>query len=304
MKKLPVILITGFLGSGKTTFLNELLIHLNESGKSVALLINEFGRTNIDKDLVDSDAGTVFEVNQGSIFCVCTRDQFIKTLDNITTHSPSFDVAIIESTGIANTRDIGEYLSIPPLQGRIDIKQNFCLIDAANFHKVFKTLPAVKSQVEEASVCVVNKTDLVSADYIIQLENSIRELNPDSSLVQTAFGKINFSKWLDLSGTWTTRSSLDITPPQNISSVTLASSGLFDKEKVKRLLVRQEKSLLRAKGFLNTGAGSIYIEWVGAILYTKQSYKKNDPISRLVLIGYKLDEERIKDEFNNCVVSS
>ncbi|HPQ47787.1 MAG TPA: GTP-binding protein, partial [Clostridia bacterium] len=138
---IPVILVTGFLGAGKTTFVNGLLSHLRESGKSVALLINEFGLVNIDSHLVEAEAARIYEVNQGSIFCVCTRDQFLKALDGIAGHSPAYDVAIVEATGLANTRDISEYLSMEPFAGRISIRQNFCLVDARNFHKVFETLP-------------------------------------------------------------------------------------------------------------------------------------------------------------------
>ena len=301
MKKLPVLLITGFLGAGKTTFLNELLTYLNEQNKSVALLINEFGRTNIDKKLVDPDAGTIYEVNQGSIFCVCTRDQFIKALDDIATHSPAFDVAVIESTGIANTRDIGVYLDTPPLNERLDIKQNFCLIDAANFHKVYTTLPAVKTQVEEASLCIVNKTDLVKKDYIPELKEKISSLNPTSPIIETEYGKVDFSKHLNLNGHWDTKGTLDIAPPKDITSITLASPGTFSKEKVHNLLNRHSESLLRAKGFLNMSEGSAYIEWVGDSFFSKPSKEENSSVSRLVLIGYNLDEESIKTGFANCV---
>ncbi len=300
MKKLPVLLITGFLGAGKTTFLNELLAYLNEQNKSVALLINEFGRTNIDKKLVDPDAGTIYEVNQGSIFCVCTRDQFIKALDDIATHSPAFDVAVIESTGIANTRDIGVYLDTPPLNERLDIKQNFCLIDAANFHKVYTTLPAVKTQVEEASLCIVNKTDLVEKDYIPELKEKISSLNPTSPIIETEYGKVDFSKHLNLNGHWDTKGTLDIAPPKDISSITLASLGTFSKEKVHNLLNRHSDSLLRAKGFLNMADGSVYVEWVGGSFFSKPSKEENSSVSQLVLIGYNLDEESIKIGFTNC----
>ena len=301
MKKLPVLLITGFLGAGKTTFLNELLTYLNEQKKSVALLINEFGRTNIDKELVDPDAGTIYEVNQGSIFCVCTRDQFIKALDDIATHSPAFDVAVIESTGIANTRDIGVYLDTPPLNERLDIKQNFCLIDAANFHKVYTTLPAVKIQVEEASICIVNKTDLVEKNYMPELKEKIKSLNPTSPIIETEFGKVEFSKNLDLNGHWDTKGTLDITPPKDISSMTLASTDTFNKEKVHKLLKKHSDSLLRAKGFLNMSDGSVYVEWVGDSFFSKPAKKEHSLDSSLVLIGYNLDEDSIKKGFANCV---
>jgi len=300
MSKLPVILITGFLGAGKTTFLNELLSYLDSQDKSVALLINEFGRANIDRELVDHDAGTIYEVNQGSIFCVCTRDQFIKALDDITNHSPAFDVAVIESTGIANTRDIGEYLSMAPLAGRIDIKQNFCLVDAANFHKVFETLPAVRTQVEEASVCVINKTDLAESEYISTLENKLHSLNKDAGIIRTTFGKVDFSTVLDLTGSWTTRTQIDTAPPEGISSVTMNADGLFSTGKLRAFLNRNSEILLRAKGFVNTPDGPLLVEWVGDRFFTKPADSFHRPESQLVLIGYKLNIKEMNAAFKIC----
>ena len=300
MNKLPVILITGFLGAGKTTFLNELLRHLDSLDLSVALLINEFGRANIDSSLVESDSGVIYEVNQGSIFCVCTRDQFIKALDDITTHSPSFDVAVIESTGIANTRDIGEYLSIAPLASRIDIKQNYCLVDAANFHKVFETLPAVKIQVEEASVLVVNKTDMADDNLVSALDKKLDILNTDAAVIKTTFGKINFSEYLDLTGSWQTRTALDTAPPEGISSVTMNADGIFSKEKLMVMLSGFSDILLRAKGFVNTSDGPLLVEWVGDRFFTKPSPESDISESNLVLIGYRLNIKEMNSAFKNC----
>lgn len=304
MKKLPVILITGFLGAGKTTFLNKMLTHLKEEGKSVALLINEFGRTNIDKELIDSKGEMIYEVNQGSIFCVCTRDQFIKALDSITTHSPAYDIAIIESTGIANTRDIGKYLNEAPLSGRLDIKQNFCLVDAVNFHKVFQTLPAVRTQVEEASVCILNKSDMVTQERLLELEKQLISLNTDAPVINSEYGEIDFKATLNLTSTWTTRTKLDQAPPDNITSVTLVAEGKLSFNLISELLNKNKTSLLRAKGFLQTDRGPIFIEWVGNRIFTRPGKTGSDEVSRLVLIGYRLDEEIIKEKFKNCIVKS
>lgn len=304
MNKLPTILITGFLGAGKTTFLNELLTYLKTLDMSVALLINEFGKINIDKKLVASDAETIYEVNQGSIFCVCTRDQFMNALEKISNHSPSFDMAIIESTGIANTRDISEYLESFQLKDKIDVKQNFCLVDAANFHKVYQTLPAIKTQIEEASVCVINKTDLSDSIYTKDLTNKLTVLNPKAKIYMAQFGKIDFKKALDLTNSWISQNPVDTSPPQNINSITLSSEGTFDKSKIQRLLSNNSDLLLRAKGFVNTEQGPIYLEWVGQNMFSRSSAEKINRSTELVLIGYKLDEKNIKNEFEGCLVSS
>lgn len=300
MKKLPVILITGFLGAGKTTFLNEMLIHFNNQGKKVALLINEFGRINIDKELVDQKTQAVYEVNQGSIFCVCTRDQFIFALDKIAGDEASFDIAVIESTGIANTGDLGKYLSTPPLADRIEVKQNFCIIDAANFHKVFQTLPAVKSQVEEASVLVINKTDLVTDVYLTELSDKIASLNSKSPIRVSAFGKVDFNHLIDFSSPWVAKSKLTEAPPQDISTVTLISDHVLDLDKLRLFLLSHSSELLRAKGFLQTERGPVFLEWVGDRMFTKPVNPGQEEKSRFVLIGFKLDEKSIKQEFKEC----
>ncbi|MFO7635887.1 MAG: GTP-binding protein [Clostridia bacterium] len=300
MDSLPVILITGFLGAGKTTFLNALLRHLHGCGKRTAMLINEFGRIGIDRQLVDDRGDAVYEVNQGSIFCACTRDQFVSALDSMASRRPDIDIALIESTGIGNTGDLRKYLDTPPLQGRIDVKQNFCLVDAANFHKVLETLPAVRTQVEEASVCVVNKTDLVSEEHLSSLEKKLKEINPDAPLARCLHGELDFNVWLDFSKSWSARSPLAQTPPEDISSVTLTSTVPMDKEKVRVFLQGLSHALLRVKGFLVTTEGTLYMEWVGGGLLIRPELKCYEGISRLVVIGHRLDAQGLKKGFHAC----
>lgn len=300
MKKLPVILITGFLGAGKTTFLNEMLSHFNSQDQRTALLINEFGRINIDKELIDQKTQAIYEVNQGSIFCVCTRDQFISALDHIAGNEADFDVAVIESTGIANTGDLGKYLSTPPLVDRIEVKQNFCIIDAANFHKVFQTLPAVKSQVEEASMLIINKSDLVTEEYLSELKEKLSVLNPSCPIKVATYGKLDFSQLIDLTKPWAAKSKLTEAPPQDIATVTLVSDQILDLSKLRLFLASHSHDLLRAKGFLKTDIGSMFMEWVGDKMYTKPADTGCEESSRFVLIGYKLDDQLLKNEFRNC----
>jgi len=299
---IPVILVTGFLGAGKTTFVNGLLSHLRESGKSVALLINEFGLVNIDSHLVEAEAARIYEVNQGSIFCVCTRDQFLKALDGIAGHSPAYDVAIVEATGLANTRYISEYLSMEPFAGRISIRQNFCLVDARNFHKVFETLPAARIQVAEASVCIVNKTDLVDEGYLPELEARLLSLNPDSEIIHTRYGRVDFNEQLDLSGTWSASTSPDDAPPADITSLTLKTRSVYSRSMVREFIGNLSGSLLRAKGFIRFEDGPAYIELAGDKFIMTPSAKSIESEACLVLIGYSLNSDEIKDAFRKCSV--
>ncbi|MBN1624528.1 MAG: GTP-binding protein, partial [Clostridia bacterium] len=301
-KPLPVILVTGFLGAGKTTFVNGLLSHLRNSGKSVALLINEFGLVSIDSELLEEKAARIYEVNQGSIFCVCTRDQFLKALDGIANNFPAYDIAVIESTGLANTRDIGEYLGMEPFNSQISIRQNFCIVDAANFHKIYETLPASRTQVAEASICIVNKTDLVEDDYLPVLDAKLLSLNPEAGLVHTNHANVDFSELLDLSGTWHAHTALDETPPENITSLTLRTKSVCSRAMMEAFFVKLSGTLLRAKGFITLEDGPAYIEIVGSDLLITPDLKPSEKQGTLVLIGYSLDADNIKKEFRKCAL--
>ncbi|HMB00285.1 MAG TPA: GTP-binding protein, partial [Spirochaetota bacterium] len=97
--KIKIILVSGFLGSGKTTFLNKLL--RQHSAGSPGLLINDFGSIPIDSKLVAvSAAGIIYEVNNGSIFCSCKTADFIAGLDFFKAEKPAF--LFIEASGISD----------------------------------------------------------------------------------------------------------------------------------------------------------------------------------------------------------
>ena len=101
MSKTDVFLITGFLGSGKTTFLNR-IIDAFPTDRKLMILMNEFGEIGIDGTLVENDDVEMLEISKGSIFCVCVKTDFIKGLMNIvSTIRP--EVLLIEATGVANT---------------------------------------------------------------------------------------------------------------------------------------------------------------------------------------------------------
>ena len=91
-----VLLITGFLGSGKTTFLNRLINNFPKDLK-LTILMNEFGEIGIDGTLVEGDDIDMMEISKGSIFCVCVKTDFIKGLYELNTKVQP-DVLLIEST--------------------------------------------------------------------------------------------------------------------------------------------------------------------------------------------------------------
>ncbi|MGI6112795.1 MAG: CobW family GTP-binding protein [Mahellales bacterium] len=307
---LPVILLTGFLGAGKTTVLNELLRFLEPKNLNIGLLINEFGRINIDAQLINEKySDSIYEVNQGSIFCVCTRDQFLSALDSIIKHTPPFDLMIIEATGIAQTGDLNQYLNEPPYRDKLKITQNICLVDAVNFHKVLATLPAIKNQIQEASLCIINKMDLAKEQQIDikALERKLQELNPNAPIFKTEYGKLDFANMLNLDGSveYTGVSGIAQDRPEAIYTYTLVSQGIIAMDDLREFLktiTKTYKDLMRAKGFISTDEGDFYVEAVGTNWHIKPFENTHHGRNRLILTGGKIDSNKLQTEFKTITM--
>ena len=302
-KKIKVVLVTGFLGAGKTTLINRMLSYLGPKGISTALLINDFGKINIDTELIDERySKNIYEVNQGSIFCVCTRDKFFSALDKIISNEPPFDLMVIEATGIANTGDLNEYLKESDYCSKMEIIENVCLVDALNFHKVFATLPAVKNQVQEATICVINKAGKAedAGINIDELEKTLKSLNKNAKIIRAEYADIDFNVIFEKSlfTEWVSNSSLKKEKPEGVYTVSLKSNGIIKTEDIKNLILEIGGPMMRVKGFFENKEGTFFIEYIGDDLTIRPFHKNIGKNNKIVLIGGKMDEILMQDRFN------
>ena len=155
---IDVYILTGFVGAGKTTMLNHLLQIEPLAAANPALIINEFGKIGVDGALVQQQDLKRYDINKGSIFCICTKTDFLKALTEIA-ESKCHQSLLIEATGIAETVDIESFLDAPKLKEIYQVKANLCLVDAANFTCVAAFLKPAKTQVQYADALIVNKCD-------------------------------------------------------------------------------------------------------------------------------------------------
>ncbi len=181
--RIPVTIITGFLGSGKTTFLNHLLKKYGES--RFAIIENEFGELGIDKDLLDCDNLPVYELINGCICCTLNED-FFRALQLIIESSHKIDHLLIETTGIA---DPGQVIDV--FLSNEQIKQNFiinsviCLADSANLQSILDNEKEAVKQVVLADIVMLNKIDLIDSQGLGKIKSLIREINPMAQIIET-----------------------------------------------------------------------------------------------------------------------
>lgn len=179
-KIIPSTILTGFLGSGKTTYLNYLL-KMNPS-RRFAIIENEIGEQGIDGDLIFQSTDDIVEMNNGCL-CCSLNDNLYDILNDLYLRRNEFDNLIIESTGIADPSGIAKpFLIHPAVKKTFHLSKVICLIDAEFIEDQLSETEEARKQVSFSDVLLINKTDLVSPEYIEYLKNVLHGINPTAQV--------------------------------------------------------------------------------------------------------------------------
>jgi G3E family GTPase len=189
---IDVYLISGFLGSGKTTFLNR-LIKLVPEDLTFLILMNEFGEVGLDGTLVEGEDVDMLEISKGSIFCACVKTDFIKALHELAkTVRP--DIMLIETTGVANPSDLDRDLRLPIFGGAYQLRDKFCLVDAENFLDTYESFLAIEKQLASSDVFIINKVDLATTEVVDEIRAIVESLNPDPVFYEATYAEVPFGE--------------------------------------------------------------------------------------------------------------
>jgi G3E family GTPase len=181
--KIPVTVLTGYLGAGKTTLLNRILGEPH--GKRYAVIVNEFGEIGVDNDLVVGADEEVFEMNNGCICCTL-RGDLVRIIDGLMRRKGKFDAIIVETTGLADPAPVAQTFFMDESVGRkAKLDAVVTVTDAKWLQERLKDAPEAKSQIAFADVILLNKTDLVAADELSEVEARIRGINPYAKVHKT-----------------------------------------------------------------------------------------------------------------------
>ena len=217
MKKLPVTVLSGFLGAGKTTLMNHILN--NRQGLRVAVIVNDMSEVNIDADLIrDGGANlsrtneTLVEMTNGCICCTL-RDDLLKEVRALA-EEERFDYLLIESTGISEPLPVAATFNFEDENGEslsqvATLDTMVTVVDAANLLKDYASTDFIRDrgeslgdgdertlvdllveQIEFADVVVLNKADAAPPEQRDAARKIIRALNPEADLIETSFARV------------------------------------------------------------------------------------------------------------------
>lgn len=184
---IPICLVTGFLGSGKTTFLRQ--IAARHAGEKIVYLVNDFSPRDVDGALLEQVEEDVVTIPGGSIFCRCLVTQFLGRLRSIperfgTAEQPVGGV-VIEASGIADPAVIDEMLAETGLDRVYEVATIVAIVDPASLPKLVMTLPTIAAQIRSADIVLLNKVDQFDEAAIATAEGIVREISPGAPIVRT-----------------------------------------------------------------------------------------------------------------------
>lgn len=199
--RIPVSVVTGFLGSGKTTLINRLLKRPDMN--RVAVIVNEFGEQSIDHDLVQVSSEQMMLLNNGCLCCVL-RGDLQETLRDLfvqrrTGEIIDFERVVIETTGLADPAPVMQTLMTDTmLQAQYRLDCVVTLVDAVNGLQQIETMSEPVKQAALADRLVVTKSDLAPEPQIAALEQRLRELNPQAPIRRALNGEIELAFLIDV----------------------------------------------------------------------------------------------------------
>lgn len=335
-ERIPVTIITGFLGAGKTSLLNKLIGKHPE--KKFAIIENEFGETSIDGGLIAAAPDAIFELNNGCICCSLGED-FLFTLENLLGSSYQFDHLLVETTGIADPSSIIDaFVSGESIQSRFQIDSVICMADAVNMEDLMDEQPEVRKQLALADLILLNKIDSVYPDYAKSLLQIIAEISPMAKIYPTSFANIDEIEVLDTnsySGEAIEKSTLSFcalsvskvfnqaktrmiqnpSKPILLSHHDITSEGFtftsnFDVNKfglwMQNFLYFNMETIFRVKGimsFENTDDQFIFHAVRGSFMFeVGKPWSDNERFSKLVFIGKNISRTELETNLKQLLV--
>ena len=189
MKEIPIILISGYLGAGKTTLINNLLRHSN--GKRLAVLVNEFGELAIDEDLIEAENDKLISISGGCI-CCSFGDDLTGALSDLANFVPKPDYILIESSGVALPNQIVANVG---LLNNFFITCVVCIVDCSTILQKLRdgyVSDLISNQIESSNLVILNKTDHCTKPKVKLIKEKVSNDLNANVIASTTFSNISF----------------------------------------------------------------------------------------------------------------
>lgn len=254
-------LVTGFLGSGKTTFMRR--VAAQHRGRRLVFLVNECSPLDVDGPLLENATDGVVSLPGGSIFCTCLVTEFINTLRGIPERFGAdmpVEGVIIEASGIANPKVIERMLRETQLDEMYALSTIISIVDPGTFRALLESLPNIAAQIEAADTVILNKTDAFDEKTLESVEEKILHLNPGVRLVRATYCDVELDilavpQYRELDGEYAPCADPDY------AQLTAKVTAPLDAAKMSAALAEMKPVIYRIKGFVPGASGNLYLDY-------------------------------------------
>jgi G3E family GTPase len=304
MSKIPFFLVTGFLGSGKTTFLKHFLNRYADTC-NIVVIQNEFAPGNIDGKFL-AECGkkySLVEINRGSVFCVCLLSDFKATLlDIISSGKPQ--MIILEATGLADPIAITHFIQSPELAGKIYLAHIWCVTDASNIIEMQHLYSRVNHQMRIADIIILNKIDTYDGD-INQLKLQVQAITPFARIISSTFCELDFDALqpdpaIQPVAMQQKDNHADFEScgrPEEFGCAVVKTNRLLKRDRLIQFLKDKEREILRIKGVVQLETQQM------VAVHSCFGDTKITPITgvsgptEIIALGINLDSNKFRDDF-------
>jgi G3E family GTPase len=288
-KRIPVLVVSGFLGSGKTTLVRHLLHQAQASGQRLAVISNEFGALGIDQALL-GEGGEAYVELEGGCVCCQLSNELRDTLQMLWERVRP-DGIIIETSGVTLPSDTQLQCWREPVCTWVEDDIAVVVVNAEQLCEDRDLHGTFEDQVSSADLLLLNKIDLVPTTALTQLEARLHDMAPETPVVHTVQGQVQAALLFppDPEGLreQRRRRQPQPTPHHHEAFVTYEltiEDGITPADLLERL---RPLRLLRAKGFVHTAAGLRLVQGVGRRLELTETPRTPPPalLGRVVVIA-------------------
>jgi len=282
MKKVPVVLVCGYLGAGKTTFIRETINRLKD--RRIAIILNEFGEIAIDSEVIKGKFVDMVEIGGGCVCCSLTGE--LKLAINEIVEKVKPELIIIEATGVAEPD--GVIFNLYEMENII-LDLVITIVDAESLKSYEQIGYVGRIQIESADVIILNKLDLIDKSIVEELKEKIRAINKDAPIIEAIRCKVDIETLLGYEHKQKEIEKEEHEHPFQYFSY--VSEKTFSIDWFRNFLESLPKNVIRAKGFIKTDKGGFYFNYVnGRYEFENFDVKEN----KILFIG--IDIENIKEE--------
>ncbi len=288
----PALVVSGFLGAGKTTLVKHLITDAQRQGLKLAVVSNEFGELGIDRALLQEAGGPGYVELEGGCVCCQLTNELLETLQNLwETIRP--DRIVVETSGVALPFETLMTFWREPLTEWVGESLAVVVANAEQITEGRDLEGTFEQQVSSADIVVLNKVDLVAEDAVVRSENILYEMAPGAPMIRSIHGQIDTTVVFPPAPTQTNSSKRKSNPEiiPHTHEAFQAQELSFPANITPEELLQQLQPLkaLRIKGIVNTTEGLKLVQGVGPRidLSAPPSQLPKEIIGRLVVIHRK-----------------